>query len=285
MSQNLLPFDLAEIRRFGLSAASLRLLLLRFLQSYTFRRAQGVVFLTEFSRQYVCDTVSHIRGSTTVIPHGIGTQFRMSPRPLRTADACVASRPLKLTYVSTVTQYKHQWNVVHAVDLVRKQGYPANLHLVGSADKRSLERLRDSMNAHDPAGEWTHYHGLVPYEELHEIYRQTDVGIFASSCENLPIILLEMMAAGLSIACSNRGPMPDILCDAGVYFDPEDPADLARQILFLLQEPEKRDTYARRASELSKAYTWNRCAEETFDFIRDVRVAHTRDCIEVSAGL
>jgi len=43
-------------------------------------------------------------------------------------------------------------------------------------------------------------------------------------------ILVEAMASGLPIACSNRGPMPEVLGDAGVYFDPEDPHDIARAL-------------------------------------------------------
>lgn len=272
MNQNLLPFDLVEVARFGLSAVSLKLFLLRLLQSYSLRRAQGVVFLTEFASRYIRNNVYRIPGLTAVVPHGVGTQFVMRPRPLMTEDVPVTNKPWNLIYVSNVTQYKHQWNVVEAVALLRKQGYPVHLHLVGPAYKRSLKRLRSSMSVHDPTGEWVHYSGPVPYERLHELYRESDVGIFASSCENLPIILLEMMAAGLPIVCSNRGPMPDVLLDSGVYFDPEDPVELAEQIVLLLRAPEKRHACGRKAAKLASAYTWDRCAEQTFEFVR--RVVH-----------
>ena len=53
MSQNLLPFDSLEIRRFGLSKTSIRLLLLRFTQSWAFKRSAGVIFLTKYARQTV----------------------------------------------------------------------------------------------------------------------------------------------------------------------------------------------------------------------------------------
>ena len=62
---------------------------------------------------------------------------------------------------------------------------------------------------------------MIPYHELHSEYKDADLGVFASSCENLPIILIEKMASGLPIACSNKGPMPEVLGSAGVYFDPE----------------------------------------------------------------
>ena len=56
---------------------------------------------------------------------------------------------------------------------------------------------------------------------------RSDLFIFASSCENLPITMLEAMASGIPICCSNRGPMPEVLGREGCYFDPEVPASIA----------------------------------------------------------
>ena len=50
---------------------------------------------------------------------------------------------------------------------------------------------------------------------------KSEIMILSSRFEGLPNILLEAMAASLPIACSNRGPMPEILKDAGIYFNPE----------------------------------------------------------------
>ena len=73
----------------------------------------------------------------------------------------------------------------------------------------------------DPDGDFITYKGTVPHEQLNAHYAAANLCVFASSCENMPNILLEGMASGLPIACSNRGPMSEILGDAGLYFDPE----------------------------------------------------------------
>ena len=52
-SQNLLPFDKRERKRYGWSVTSLRLNALRFLQSVTFRRASGIIYLSDYSRRIV----------------------------------------------------------------------------------------------------------------------------------------------------------------------------------------------------------------------------------------
>ena len=78
------------------------------------------------------------------------------------------------------------------------------------------------------------------------------------------------MASGLPIACSNCGPMPEILGDAGLYFDPENSQEIADTVQTLINSPELRKTLALKAFQKAKEYTWNRCAHETFKFMSEI---------------
>ena len=82
------------------------------------------------------------------------------------------------------------------------------------------------------------------------------------------------MAAGLPIACSNRGPMPEVLKDAGVYFNPENPSSIAASLKVLLKDESLRENLGRKALSLSQAFTWERCAQETFSFLSSVYKHH-----------
>ena len=48
----------------------------------------------------------------------------------------------------------------------------------------------------DPEHNFLHYRGSIPYADLHATYHAADAFIFASSCENLPNIMIEAMSAG-----------------------------------------------------------------------------------------
>jgi len=122
----------------------------------------------------------------------------------------------------------------------------------------------------DPAGKFITYHDSVPFEELHRSYQETDAFVYASSCENLPNILLEAMAAGLPIASSDMGPMPEVLGDAGVYFDPLDSHSIASAIRLLIEDQSLRDRLAAEAFTRARSYSWERCARDTFAFIKDI---------------
>ncbi len=112
--------------------------------------------------------------------------------------------------------------------------------------------------------------GFVPHDDLPSLLADADLFVFASSCENMPNTLVEAMAIGLPIACSDRGPMPEVLRDGGVYFDPENAESIATAIETLIRDPGLRMSVAKRAKGLSGQYSWARCAAETWSFLKAV---------------
>ncbi len=280
MSQNLLPFEIAEMRRFGFSLVFFRYLLLRVSQSLNFRKSNGMVFLTQYAHSAVMRHVKSLSGQFTIIPHGIDKKFFLAPKRQKTARAFSAEKPIKLLYVSIVNLYKHQWHVVEATAELRKKGIPVVLNLIGPAYLTALRRLKKAMEIVDPNHDVIRYKGEVPYSELSKFYHQADVFVFASSCENMPNILLEAMAGGLPIACSNRGPMPEILGDAGVYFDPEQPEDIAAAIQSLIEDVSLRKHCAWSAYERAQQYSWGRCSRETFSFLAEIGASQHKSHIQ-----
>ncbi len=270
MSRNLLPFEWSELARFGWSWLALKLCLLRVAQTRTLRHADGVIFLTRYARDVVTRAIGAVSGKQVIIPHGIDDRFALPPKLQLPISRYSVDRPLRLLYVSIVDMYKHQWRVAEAVAELRKRNIPVALNLVGPAYPPALRRLSAAMKRVDPGGNFIRYVGAVPHSELHTQYAEADVCVFASSCENMPNILLEGMASGLPIACSRRGPMPEVLGDAGVYFDPESAADIARALQELIESPELRAKLAQASFERARIYSWYRCASETFEFLAKV---------------
>lgn len=274
MSQNLLPFEWAELRRFGLTAFLWKMVALRRVQSRTFGMADGVVFLTRYAQNAVMSVIKSTRAQMAIVPHGINARFSGEVGEQRSIASYSQQDPFRILYVSTVTVYKHQWHVVEAVRRLRDKGLPVVLECVGGAYSPALKRLRRAIGKFDPNGEFVRYAGALPFDDLHHSYASADLGIFASSCENMPNILLEMMASGLPAACSNRGPMPEVLGDAGVYFDPEKPADIAEAIDQLIESSVLRREKATQALELVNQYSWSRCADESFSFLAEIAAAN-----------
>ena len=270
MSQNMLPFEPDRAALFGRwSWMRLKMRLLRFSQGRSFGRAQGVIFLTHYARETIKKALSGFRVPTAVISHGIEHRFLMPPRK-KCCNQMSPYHPFRLLYVSIQLPYKHHLEVMMAVSKLRDQGLPVMLQIVGDNFSVYGNTVRSKRLELDPDQAFIQDLGHVDFQNLHELYWQADAFIFASSCENLPNILIEAMAAGLPIASSHAGPMPEVLGDAGVYFHPESVESIMSAINKLVSDPVLRENLARRACERAQAYSWDRCARETLNFVANV---------------
>jgi glycosyltransferase involved in cell wall biosynthesis len=267
MSRDMLCFEGNEMRRYGIfSFARMRLFVLKYAQVSSLRRATAVLFLTH----YAADVIQGFTGKLKylrVIPHGVGENFR---KPVASEPLDKSPRHVRCLYVSNTDMYKHQWHVVRAIAILRKAGHSVSLKLVGGGLGPAKALLDKAIDEEDPSGEFVEVLDAVRHSEIPLELEKSDIFIFASSCENMPNTLVEAMAGGLPIACSNRGPMPEILQGAGTYFNPEDPTSISRAVEALILDGSFRRTLAQKGKEISDQYSWERCAHETWNFLVQV---------------
>lgn len=271
MSQNMLPFEPAEARLFGaVHPMRLKMFLLRISQGRSFQAADGVIFLSDYARTRLCPRLNLDPKRTTLIPHGIEKRFFREPRPKRTTADCSATDPFRLLYVSILMPYKHQVEVGQAVARLRNSGIPISIDFAGDLRGGYGKAVSREFRRLDPEQKFLRLLGPVSFDQLHGLYAKADAFVFASSCENLPNILLEAMASALPIACSNRGPMPEVLGDAGVYFDPDRPDSIAIALEQLFLDHSLRARLSLQAQAHARGYSWKRCASDTFSFIEGI---------------
>ena len=276
MCRNMLPFDWNELFRYRISRTTARLILLRFLHSRSFRRADGVVFLSRYAKSTVEAALKGPPRLSTIVPHGLSEDFKLKPRKHNPLEHYSWANPMRVVYVSVIDTYKHQWNVATAVAALRQRGMPLSLDLVGPAYPPSMRRLSSVMRRLDPEQNWLRYWGKADQDEILNYYHQADIGVFASSCENLPNIVLELMGAALPIASSNRGPMPEVLGAGAEYFDPEETQSIEVALQRLVASSKRRSSLSRRNARAAANYAWDRAAHDTLEFLAVVAVQGRR---------
>ena len=97
MSRDMLSYEPGEIQRFGFSLARIRLLLLRYMQNASLKRADGVIFLTQYAANVIqssCGVLKNVR----IVPHGVADNFRQSPTNYLHASG--GENKINLLYVS-----------------------------------------------------------------------------------------------------------------------------------------------------------------------------------------
>jgi glycosyltransferase involved in cell wall biosynthesis len=69
------------------------------------------------------------------------------------------------------------------------------------------------------------------------------------------------MSCAVPVLASRRGSLPEVVGDAGLYFDPEDPAAIAASARRLLDDPALRERLSRIALARAGRFSWDRAAE------------------------
>mgnify|MGYP003605135483 FL=1 len=267
MSQNMLPFEWEEAQYYGWKMR-LRLKILHYTQTYSFKRANGLIFLTNYAKNYITKAIS-LKKSSTIIPHGVNPAFRAAPRKQNAPSFYNHEKPFEFLYVSYVTVYKHQWVIAEAVCQLHQNGLPIKLKLIGSV-LDSFEKVQQVLDNYPNSNECIEYIAGLPHSQLIEHYHQADAFVFGSTCENMPIILIEAMSAGLPIASSYYGPMEEVLEYAAFYFNPREVKDCKMVLENLFHNPEARRLGALTVFNQTKKYTWVNCATDTFKYLVEV---------------
>jgi glycosyltransferase involved in cell wall biosynthesis len=268
LSQDLLSYEPGLMQSYPWGKARLRLEAIKIVQNLAFRRAAGVLFLTSYASRLVQQACGSLP-RTSLAAHGINDEFLRIGGQLPICDNWDNQKEINCIYVSNTDMYKHQWNVVEAVRRLRDLGHAIKLTLIGGTGEAQW-LLEQSIDKWDPERTFVRQWEFIRHQELPSHLAASQIFLFASSCENLPITLLEGMAAALPIACSNRGPMPEILGKGGVYFNPDDVPSIANALMQLLKNPNLRMEVATEARSIAARYTWKNCSNLTFEFIRSI---------------
>ena len=262
---NLLLFDEKELKRIEDKHEQLFFQGYRKNQTRSFLKSDAVIFLSNHSKKVVCNEIPGLN-LNTVIAHGLDKIFINHEQ-----RSYEVGKRINLLYISPIYHYKHQIEVVKAIQILRvslKLDICISFIGVGESSAASqLNKLVEDQNIQD----FIFLKGNMNYEDLLEEYSTSDLFIFASSCETFGITLLEAMGARLPIACSDRTGLSEILKDAGLYFNPEDPESIANTISKLIMNKDLRKTLGERACQYALDYTWERCASETFNYIKNIQ--------------
>jgi glycosyltransferase involved in cell wall biosynthesis len=274
ISQNLLPFELHEAFRYKNVLKKVKFIFLRMSQSYTFSRANGLIFLTNYAKLVIGGSVNFTSNSC-VIPHGIDTNFLKYPNIQRPLHEYSLTNPFVLLYVSILSPYKHQSIISAAVCELYNKGIPVKLILVGPADPESLLMLKQVMGEFPNSSNCINYMGPIDHENLLNYYHASDGFIFGSTCENLPIILVEAMSTGLPILASYNGAVSEVLGpNHNFFFNPLDKEETELSILNFLRDNKGREQSAVSSFNMSRNYTWSNMASNTFEFIFETKIKH-----------
>jgi glycosyltransferase involved in cell wall biosynthesis len=179
------------------------------------------------------------------------------------------SRPYVL-FVGTLEPRKNIPLLLEAFALLRRH-VDAQLLVVGA--RGWLDEPIFAAHARSAVGDAARFVGTLGEEDLAVLYSHAGVFVLPSLYEGFGLPVLEAMACGAPVVCSNAGPLPEVAGDAAVLLKPEDPAAWARSMGEVLTNPRMADELRRRGFERARAFSWEQAARTTREVYREALLA------------
>jgi glycosyltransferase involved in cell wall biosynthesis len=237
-------------------------LLWRLIVSTVARRADRVITLSQAARREILEDLPVRAGRVDVVPCGTGNRIAAQvseEQDLR--ERLGLGKGRVILAVSALSRHKNLPPLVRALALVRETHPDVVLVIPGNPTKHGseLEALARDLGV----DEALRLPGWVDEADLEGLYGIASCFVFPSRREGFGMPILEAMARGVPVACSNVSAVPEVAGDAALYFAPDRPDQIAEAIERLLGDPKLAADLAKRGRERQRMFTWSRAAKET----------------------
>ncbi len=196
------------------------------------------------------------------IPCGVDTRLFSPPSRLPPTGGLDDNRRRNVLYVGRADPYKNLVGLIYALQQVSATcPFPVTLRIAGPPDPRYPEARQTARALGlEPVVEWT---GYLSDSQLVQAYREADLLALPSYYEGFGLPVIEAMACGTPVVCSNRGSLPEVAGDAALVIDPDIKGTLANAIVRILMEPALRERLRRAGVQRAHQFSWERTARET----------------------
>jgi glycosyltransferase involved in cell wall biosynthesis len=222
--------------------------------------ARRVMAVSDYAAKSVTSRLLQpFRRRIVVVPHGVGPPFTGSGDEARGSF---------LLAVGDIYVQKNYEALIEAMRKIRRAHPELGLRIAGRSVDPEYFAVLEKRVAELEMANAVRFLGEVTPEDLAALYRCCALFVFPSKVETFGNPLLEAMASGAPIACSRTAAMPEVLGEAGVYFDPDNPGDVADTVDRMLREPKYMASFGAAARARAAKFTWEATAAATAAVLR-----------------
>jgi glycosyltransferase involved in cell wall biosynthesis len=164
-----------------------------------------------------------------------------------------------LLTVGSVKPNKNLQVLIKAMELLGKDA--PKLLIVGMKDERIFSSQLESTLSR------VSYTGFIPDDEVFSLYQFAGWFVFPSIYEGFGLPAVESMANGCPVIAANASALPEVCGEAAVYFDPEDPEELAAIVKRTSLDANIRAEICKKFPTVLSYYSWEKNAEILFEAV------------------
>jgi glycosyltransferase involved in cell wall biosynthesis len=252
---------------------------LRITVKRTVETAARVLTPSYFSRNAILRHYAIDERKLVVIPNAASSVFRPVERQVA---AAFVKREFQIAdpfvlMVGDLQPRKNHLGLVRAFEALL-QAHPQIRHhlvFVGKETWSSKELHRAVQRSR--VADRVHFTGFVDDDDLVYLYGACDLFFFPSFYEGFGLPILEAMACGRAVTCSNTSAMPEVADGAAILFDPHSISEMTRAMADVLLDPELRARLERLGMQRAAQFSWEQAARRTLQVYYEVAGAQYRE--------
>lgn len=236
-----------------------------FFDQVAMHKADRITIGSQYARERLVTLYSLEPEKIEVIPHGM-----LEPewlRLLRSEPRIENDHPVILS-VGKMYPRKRTNILLETVALLRDKYPTLELRIVGDGlEWDRLHAVADQLKVQDRVTWLGH---IADDRAFAREWRQADIFCHPSCQETFGYVYLEAMTAGMPIVAARAGAAPEVLGDAALLAEPENPQSLAHALDQFLQNEVLRQRYARRAEARAMQFSHTRMIDQYVRLIKEV---------------
>jgi len=224
-------------------------------------RAQRIIAVSKATKRDLVEKLGVDPEKIVVVYEGVEKKFKITNDELRIFEKEPFHDKKVILHVGNSLEYKNMEGLLKAfAKVVRSEG-DVTLVKVGNFTKGQLDlilslNLKLDLNIFERPG--------LSEEELVAMYNLATVTCIPSHQEGFGFPVLESLACGAPVVCSNTSSLPEVGGQSALYCNPAKPDSIARKILEVLQMPKPAyQKLSQQGIKHTKKFTWEKCAQET----------------------
>jgi glycosyltransferase involved in cell wall biosynthesis len=226
-------------------------------------KAEMIITVSEYERQRIIEGLKISPSKVKAIYNACGSHFT-DERDEATLQAFKKKMNLPdrfVLFLGNTDPKKNLPNVLKAMGILHQRGkldfkvvMPdfGKVHLYNILKAQGNEHMMENIVLT----------GYIPNKELPDLYRLAQVFLYPSLRESFGIPILEAMACGTPVITSNTSAMPEVAGDGAVLVDPNEPEQIANELLQLLEDGTRRKQAIDYGIKRASMFSWRKTAEE-----------------------
>ena len=236
------------------------------------RQTDTVLTVSEHSKRQISEICHICPSQIGVVPEAPGEEFLLLSEDSRTSSLlgryAIEEGQRFILYVGGISPHKNLGGLVQAFSYLKEDPVNKNVILLLVGDYKGdsffsdYGRLQQQIQESGLTNQVI-FTGFIPDAELAVLYNASSLLVFPSFLEGFGLPAIEAMACGTPVAASRTGSLPEVLGEAGEFFDPYNPQDIQRVIQKVLSHSDLAQRMREQGLTRVKNYSWDIAARET----------------------